>query len=164
MADVSDKVMEMVEKELAAAPDTSTTELFELAKRLDPAMKELSVRQFHARYPLQVKRKKSLAKGGGRRKKQKKQKKASSGGGSSRGGRSSRGSGSTRKSGSDSASGNDSGSRSDSGRSSQGSELHGILVEFAKEVSAANDRGPTAMLDMISNLDNWVARVEKTRG
>lgn len=139
MAEVNEKVMEMVRKELEASPDASTTELHEKAKKVDPAMKDLSIRQFHARYPLQVKRKKSLAEGGGRRRKKKKEKRSRTSG-----------SGSTR-------------SKRRSGSSSQ-SEIHAVLVEFAKEVSAANDRGPTAMLDVISNLDGWVARIEKARG
>jgi len=136
VAEVNEKVMEMVQKELEASPDASTTELHEKAKQVDPAMKDLSVRQFHARYPLQVKRKKSLAEGGGRRKKTRRSRSSKTG--SSRG-------------------------KQRSGSSSQ-SEVHAVLVEFAKEVSAANDRGPTAMLDVISNLDGWVARIEKARG
>lgn len=67
MAEINDKVMALVERELQRKPDTSTTELFALAKQVEPAIEELTVRQFHARYPLQVKRRKSLAKGGGRR-------------------------------------------------------------------------------------------------
>lgn len=150
MAEVNEKVMEMVRKELEASPDASTTELHEKAKKVDPAMKELSIRQFHARYPLQIKRKKSLAKGGGRRKKTTKKKRRSRT--------------------SDSGSNSGSGSGSSRGKqqpastgSSSRSETHMVLLEFAKEVSAANDRGPTAMLDVISNLDGWVARVENAR-
>jgi hypothetical protein len=140
LADVNEKVMTMVEKELARAPETSTTDLHELAKKVDPAMNDLSVRQFHARYPLQVKRKKSLAKGGGRRKKSTSDEKKKRGGGRGRIFR---------------------GRPAPAARSS---EVHAVLIEFAKEVSAANDRGPTAMLDVISNLDGWAARIEKARG
>lgn len=138
MAEVNEKVMEMVRKELEASPDASTTELHEKAKTVDPAMKDLSIRQFHARYPLQVKRKKSLAEGGGRRTKTRRSRKSSSG--SSRGKRGGA-----------------------SGGTTSTNEIHTVLVEFAKEVSSANDRGPTAMLDVISNLDGWVARIEKAR-
>jgi hypothetical protein len=67
VAETNDKVMELVERELERKPDTSTSDLFALAQQLDPGMKELTIRQFHARYPLQVKRKKSLKRGGGRR-------------------------------------------------------------------------------------------------
>jgi len=138
VADVNEQVMEMVRKELEASPDASTTELYEKAKKVDSAMSDLSIRQFHARYPLQVKRKKSLAEGGGRRKKPRRNRASSS--------KASRG---TRRS-------TSVGSRSES-------EIHAVLLEFAKEVSAANDRGPTAMLDVISNLDGWVARIQKAR-
>lgn len=68
MADVDPKLMTFVEAELKKSPDISTNDLFDKAKKKHPAAAELSVRQFHARYPLQVKRRMSLAKGGGRRK------------------------------------------------------------------------------------------------
>ncbi|MEJ2538386.1 MAG: hypothetical protein P8188_00155 [Gemmatimonadota bacterium] len=60
--------MSYVESELKKSPDISTNELFDKAKKEFPSAKKLTVRQFHARYPLQVKRRMSLAKGGGRRK------------------------------------------------------------------------------------------------
>ena len=120
----------MVERALADAPDTTTSELFEKAKTLDPSMKELSVRQFHARYPLQVKRRKSLAEGGGRRRKQVRKRRT---------GR--------------------------VGRRPKASApaLNAVLLQFAHAVSAANDRGPTAMIEFVANLDEWAARVEKAR-
>ncbi len=55
------KVMQFVEKELAADPDVATAELFERAKGVDSGVKNLSLRQFNARFPLQVKRRQSLA-------------------------------------------------------------------------------------------------------
>lgn len=55
------KVMQFVEKKLAAEPDVATAELFERAKAVDPGVKDLSLRQFNARFPLQVKRRQSLA-------------------------------------------------------------------------------------------------------
>lgn len=58
----SDKVMSMVEKELAENPDASVDELYEKAKKVDKSVAELTKRQFHARYPLQVKRRKSRSK------------------------------------------------------------------------------------------------------
>lgn len=62
MADVDAKLMAFVEGALKRSPDLSTNELFERAKKKFPSAKKLSVRQFHARYPLQVKRRASLAK------------------------------------------------------------------------------------------------------
>ena len=67
MAKNEEKVMEFVEKELKADPEVTTSELFERAKKVDSGVKKLSLRQFNARFPLQVKRRQSLAKSGGRR-------------------------------------------------------------------------------------------------
>lgn len=53
------KIMEMVERELARNPDISVDDLFAKAKKIDRSVGKLSNRQFHARYPLQVKRRKS---------------------------------------------------------------------------------------------------------
>lgn len=70
MADTDPKVMAYVEKTLAKNPDASGEELFEGAKKLNRAIGKMSRRQFHARYPLQVKRK---AAGGTRRSSRKRQ-------------------------------------------------------------------------------------------
>lgn len=67
MADVNADIMAFVENEMAATPDIASKDLFEKAKAAIPAANELNIRQFHARYPLQVKRKASLADGGTRR-------------------------------------------------------------------------------------------------
>ncbi len=67
MAKNEEKVMEFVKSELKKNPNASTTELFEKAKKVDSGVTQLSLRQFNARFPLQIKRKESLAKGGGRR-------------------------------------------------------------------------------------------------
>ncbi|HUF69844.1 MAG TPA: hypothetical protein VMM79_14465 [Longimicrobiales bacterium] len=67
MAKTSDRVMDMVRREVAKNPDVKSGELYEKAKKLDRSMSSLSLRQFHARYPLQVKR--ALALGGGKRRK-----------------------------------------------------------------------------------------------
>ncbi|MBW3535238.1 MAG: hypothetical protein KY453_08500 [Gemmatimonadetes bacterium] len=58
-----EKVMSLVEEELKKNPGTSTEELYEKAKGASPAIGKLTLRQFNARYPLQVKRR-----AGGRRK------------------------------------------------------------------------------------------------
>ena len=57
MADVNDKVMAFVRDELLRNPGVKTDELLTKAKKLDKSVGGLSVRQFHARYPLQIKRK-----------------------------------------------------------------------------------------------------------
>lgn len=63
MAKTDEKVMELVESELKKNPDASTDELFEKAKKVSSSIGKLSLRQFNARYPLQVKRRKSQSAG-----------------------------------------------------------------------------------------------------
>ena len=67
MAKTSDRVMDMVRREVAKNPDVKSGVLYEQARKLDRSMSSLSLRQFHARYPLQVKR--AMALGGGKRRK-----------------------------------------------------------------------------------------------
>ena len=57
------KVMTLVEKELEKDPDASVTDLYEKAKTAHPSVGKLTHRQFNARYPLPVKRKKSQKSG-----------------------------------------------------------------------------------------------------
>lgn len=63
------KVMQFVEKELEANPEIETSELHEKAKKVHSSVGKLSLRQFNARYPLQVKRRQSLARPSRRRRK-----------------------------------------------------------------------------------------------
>jgi hypothetical protein len=53
--------MAMVEKEVRKNPGVNSSDLFEKAKNLAAGLGELTLRQFHARYPLQVKRRMALA-------------------------------------------------------------------------------------------------------
>lgn len=82
MAEVKDKVMDMVRKELDENPDAENRELYEKATKVDGSIADLTLRQFHARYPLQVKRQKAQKSGGGSRKKRSS---SSRGGGSGKG-------------------------------------------------------------------------------
>ena len=81
MAHVDDKVMSAVEAALRDDPAASVDELFEIARGINPEMGELSKRQFHARYPLQVKRKMNP----GKRRKRRRVKTATQGGAKKRG-------------------------------------------------------------------------------
>lgn len=56
MAKSDDKVLAAVESALAKNPAASVQELFELAKGINSSVGRLTKRQFHATYPLQVKR------------------------------------------------------------------------------------------------------------
>lgn len=67
MAAKNERVMEMVRKEVQKNPGVPSQELFDKAKKMDSGMSRLNIRQFHASYPLQVKRrlKQSSARGRG---------------------------------------------------------------------------------------------------
>ena len=67
MAERNPQVMEMVAKELEKDPEAKADSLFEKARKIDPSIGDLSLRQFHARYPLPLKRKRSAGKGRARR-------------------------------------------------------------------------------------------------
>jgi hypothetical protein len=75
-----DAIMEMVRQELSDDPDAENKDLYAKAKKIDPSVDDLSLRQFHARYPLQVKRK--MAQSRRDRKKSRGTKKPTGGGGS----------------------------------------------------------------------------------
>ncbi|HSG07288.1 MAG TPA: hypothetical protein VLA36_02955 [Longimicrobiales bacterium] len=57
MSNTDEKVLAAVENALRTKPAATVDELFELAKDVSPDVAALTKRQFHARYPLQVKRK-----------------------------------------------------------------------------------------------------------
>ena len=61
MAESEEKVMRFVEETLEKDPQIETSELFERAKKVDSGVANLSLRQFNARFPLQIKRRKSMA-------------------------------------------------------------------------------------------------------
>jgi hypothetical protein len=58
-----EKVMAFVEKELGKNPDIKTSDLHDKAKSVDASIGKLTLRQFNARFPLQVKRKQRMTKG-----------------------------------------------------------------------------------------------------
>lgn len=61
MAEINPEVMQMVEEELTKSPKINTRELKEKAEKIDKGIAKLSIRQFHATYPLQVMRKRAPA-------------------------------------------------------------------------------------------------------
>ena len=81
MAERKDEIMSMVRDELKKDPDIENKTLYAKAKKIDPAVDDLSLRQFHARYPLQVKRKMAQKRGGGRKRKSSGKARKSGGGG-----------------------------------------------------------------------------------
>lgn len=69
MADTNEAVMDMVREKIKKSPDISTQELYEQAQKVDKGVGDLTLRQFHARYPLQVKRQMAPRKSASRRSK-----------------------------------------------------------------------------------------------
>lgn len=130
MVDIKDNVMKMVRRELDKNPDVENRQLYEKANKIDDSIGDLTLRQFHARYPLQVKRQKAQ-KAGGRKKKAKSRKRAAS-----RRKRSGAGAGAVDR-----------------------DRIRATLIRFAKEVSAAS--GKTEMIDLITNVDEYVDDVVK---
>lgn len=59
MAETDPKIMALVEAALGKNPDASVEELYRMAKKSSRAVGRMNMRQFHARYPLQVKRRKN---------------------------------------------------------------------------------------------------------
>ncbi len=51
-----ERVMEFVERELKKNPEIGSSDLFKKAKKVSRTVSGMTIRQFHAKYPLQVKR------------------------------------------------------------------------------------------------------------
>lgn len=132
MAEASEKVMKMVRDELKKNPDAENKELYEKATKVDGAIEDLTLRQFHARYPLQVKRQLARKKGGKKKQKQKKQKKKAPSGRSKKRG---------------------------DGSGADRDAIRATLLQFAKDVSAAE--GKAAMIDLLTSVDEYVDEVVK---
>ncbi len=67
MSNKKEKISQLVEEELKKDPNISTAALYEKAKSEHPSVGQLTLRQFNARYPLQVKRRLAAASGRTRR-------------------------------------------------------------------------------------------------
>ena len=137
MAKTDEKVMRMVEQELGKNPDASVDELFDKAKGLNAGIARLTRRQFHARYPLQVKRKA----GAGRRRKGRKGGRKVTVVKATRG----RGPGRPRA------------ARGGDGRDA----LRMVFLRFAQDVAAADT--PAALVKLILNVDRYVDEAVKAR-
>lgn len=131
MAEVKDEVMEMVREELDRNPDVENKDLYEKATEVDSSISDLTLRQFHARYPLQVKRQKAQKSGGGKKTKATTRAKTASGGGSRGGG---------------------TGSGVDRDR------IRATLLQFAKDVSAAEGQA-SSLIDVLDSVDDYVDQV-----
>lgn len=129
----TDKVMAYVERELAKDPGVSNETLFEGARKINRAVGKLSPRQFHAKYPLQVKRR---AKNAGKSTER-----------ASRKGRARR-PGSTRRK-----------SAAVAPDSAGADDVRRVLMMFAKDLTGATSQVET--IEVLSNLDKYVADILK---
>jgi hypothetical protein len=125
-----DRIMDMVRKELEKDPGIENKELYAKASDIDESVEDLTLRQFHARYPLQVKRQMAQDSGGAKKKKKRKKK-----------------SGTSRK-------GATSGGRGDGSGGVDRERIRSTLLRFARDVSAAE--GKAEMIDLLSSVDDYV--------
>ncbi len=135
MANVEDKVMTAVEAALKKNPQASVDELYAMAKGINSGIGKLSKRQFHARYPLQVKRRSGPAKA----------KKA---------GRKKAATRRARPKAAPAAPAAASGSARDS--------VRGILLRFASDLAGAEARKD--VVKVVAGVDRYVAEVIKATG
>lgn len=161
MADTNERVMAMVQEELAKNPSASASDLQEKATKIDASMGELTTRQFHARYPLQVKRAKAIAAGrpaGGRKKgAAKKRGKPGRPPAKKRGRKAKRAATSTAPASAAKQAG------PAAGRRGKGTEsVKDVLVDFAGQLAGADTA--TDLVRVMGDLDTWAERVSKAAG
>lgn len=142
MAAADDKVMSLVERELEKDPQIENQALYEKAQKVDPEVAKLTLRQFHAKYPLQVKRRSpATKKKGGKPRK-------------SKGARKTRKKAAATK------------STGRSRRAAQAATSHEavrkVLLRFAKDVSAAEGKAET--IGVLANVDRYVTDILKASG
>lgn len=128
-----DRIMEMVRKELEKDPGIENKELYAKASDIDESVEDLTLRQFHARYPLQVKRQMAQDSGGAKKKKKKKKSKKKGG--------------TSRKTAT-------SGGRGGGSGGVDRERIRSTLLRFARDVSAAE--GKAEMIDLLSSVDDYV--------
>ena len=170
MAATNPKVMAMIERELAKNPSISNEALLEKAKKIDGSVGELSARQFNARYPLQVKRRKDgpATKKRGGKAKAAKAKGATKAKASSKGRKAGRAKakpkaaakagGRARKRASGRAAPRAARAASAAGGGDR-EAVRKILLDYARKASAANSM--TDMVDLVMDVDRYVDRVMK---
>lgn len=134
------RVMDMVREELAKNPDITNEELFEKAKAIDPEIANLSMRQFNARYPLQVKRAQGRAPGAEAPR------------------------GRQRRAGAARSTRAPSSSRRANARLAAAAPIRAAFLEFAEELLAATEKGTAAVVRVVGNVDQYVERVLKAAG
>lgn len=131
MAERNEQVMEMVARELDRNSGIGSSRLHRMAIEIDPSMSELSLRQFHARYPLQIQAARKRAQGGGTRRRAKRQ-------------RAPQGARRTQTS---------------AAPASSRDAIRSVFLQFANDFADAKSRSD--VVRVLSNVDAYVDRVEK---
>jgi hypothetical protein len=161
MAGTNERVMDFVRRELAKDPALGSEVLFQRAKKVDPALSRLTVRQFHARYPLQVKRLEKFAARRGARRAAPAAADAPRRRGRPPGSRNKttgRGPGRPRKNAAPAAQPVAARARRSAMTEPAGREgVRTLLLQFARDVAAAE--GKADVVEVLTNVDRWVDRV-----
>ncbi len=141
-----DKVMAYVERELAKNPDVSNDELQAGAAKIDSSVKQLTTRQFHAKYPLQVKRRKGKGAGAKKRTTAKKTSRKKS---------------TTRKKAASKSRSRTSraSTRSADGDGRDREAVRKVMMRFAKDLTLADNQAET--IEVLAKLDRYVGDVLK---
>lgn len=176
MAEVNDRVMAMVEKELLANPSTTNEELRAKAEKLDSSIAGLGARQFNARYPLQVKRRnqpkrprrarKSTTAGGRKGAKttaggRKSTKRGAAGRKGRKSATAGAAAGAGRKAGRRPGRPAGSGATRAAGSEATRARVRGAMLDFARDLASADGAG---LVDVIAGVDRYVDRVMKATG
>ena len=128
----------MVRQELERDPNVATDVLVAKAREIDPSVGELSARQFHARYPLQVKRSRNRgAPKKGKRGRKRAEKAAPAAASAKRT------------------------ARQDAPASGRDA-IRGVFLDFASDFAKAESR--QEIVDVLSSVDAYVDRVQKLVG
>lgn len=154
MAKQNDKVMALVARELEANPKITVPELMEKAQKVDAAVAKLTARQFNARYPLQIKRRRAA---GAR---------PAAAPGRKRAARAATPKRAARAPGRKRAAAPTRGARRRAGRPARAGAnrdgIRGVFLRFAKELARAE--GKAELVDLIGAVDNRVEQVIKLAG
>lgn len=149
MAATDEKVMAMVERELKKDPEISVEQLQKKGAAINSSVSSLTARQFHARYPLQIKRRKAIArKGGSAPKKPRRRRK-----------------GATRRKKKTRASGRSTAAPAASASASTSVDrdaVRGSFLTFASELAAAEERKD--VVKVLAGVDKYVDQVVKAAG
>ncbi len=164
MANASARVMQMVRRELKKDRAASTEELFDKAKKIDPSLSRLTNRQFHAKYPLQIKRtmKRRPASASKKRAASKTRAAKKARGATRKRGRSTakkatRRGRPTRRTPTRSRRPPTARAAAEASAPNGRDTMRGLLLQFAKEVAAAD--GKADMVDVLTGVDQWVDRM-----